>query len=163
MSDSLVVFNVEKLQIVLAFVSGKTLLILDIHSAEEIAGDDVDGWSFRVGGMCDMITYATDEASAFYLHINRRGHNEFDAPTEGVDVDLLVLGDDGFAKIHADAAAESIEPGTMERLAMIDVFVAAIVDRAADTLAVLADVQRALQPLIGVATVAVDNQVYADI
>ena len=94
--------------------------------------------------MCDMITYATDEASAFYLHINRRGHNEFDAPTEGVDVDLLVLGDDGFAKIHADATAESIEAGTVEGLAMIDVLVATIVNRTADTLAVLTDRQRSL-------------------
>ena len=110
-----------------------------------------------------MIADAADEASAFYINIDRRGHGEFDASAEGVDVDFLVLGNHSLAQVETETAAESIETGTVERLAMIDVLVAAIVHRAADALALLADGQRALQPLVGVATVAVYNKVYANI
>lgn len=113
--------------------------VLDIHATEEIAGYDVNSWNFRVGGMCDMITYATDEASAFYLHIDRRGYHELDAATEGVDVDLLILSNHGLTQVQSDATEESIEPSTVEGLAMIDVLVATIVNRTADTLAVLTD------------------------
>ena len=95
-----------------------------------------------------MIADAADEALAFYIHIDRRRHNEFDAATEGMDVDLLVLGDDGLAQVHSDATAESVETGTVEDLAVIDVFVATVVYRAADAFAVFTDRQRTLQPLI---------------
>ena len=119
-------------------------LILDIHATEEIAGNDVDGWGLRGGGMCGMITHTTDEAAAFYLHIDRRGHEEFDSTTKGVNVDFLVLRNRCLAQIQSDAAAESVETGTMKGLAMIDVLVTAVVNRAADALAVLTDGQRAL-------------------
>jgi hypothetical protein len=115
------------------------ILILDIHAAQEIAGDDVKGRGFRVGGVHGMIADATDETLAFYFHIDRCGDKDFNAAAEGVDVDFLILGDDGLAHIHSNTTAESIEPGTVERFAMIDVLVAAIVYRAADSLAVLAD------------------------
>ena len=58
-----------------------------------------------------------------------------------MDVNLLVLGDGRFAQVQADVSAESVEPGTVECLAMIDVFVATIVHQAADAPAVLADGQ----------------------
>jgi len=135
----------------------KSFLILDIYTAEEIAGDDVDGGGFRVGIACGMIANTADKAAAFYDNVDMGGQEEFDAATEGVDVDFLVLSDDGLAQIHADAATEGIEAGTMERLTAIDVLIAAIVYRATDTLAVLADGQRALQPLVWVAAIAVDN------
>ena len=102
-------------------------LILDIHTTDEIAGNDVEGGNSRIGGIVGTIANATDEASAFYLHIDRRGHYEFNAATKGVDIDFLVLSDDCLAQIHADAAAESVETGTVKGLAMIDVLVAAIV------------------------------------
>ena len=114
-------------------------LILDIHATEEIAGNDVDGWGLRVGGMCGMITHTTDEAAAFYLYIDRRGHEELDATTKGVNVDFLVLSNRCLAQVQPDAAAESVETGTMKGLAMIDVLVTAVVNRAADALAVLTD------------------------
>ena len=138
-------------------------LILDIHATEEIAGNDVDGWGLRVGGMCGMITHTTDEAAAFYLHIDRRGHEEFDTTTKGVDVDFLVFSNHGFAQIQSDAAAESIEAGTVEGLTVIDVLVAAVMNRAADALAVFTDGQRTLQPLIRIAAVTVDNKMYTNI
>ena len=108
-----------------------------MHATEEIAGNDVDGWGLRVGGMCGMITHTTAEAAAFYLYIDRRGHEELDATTKGVNVDFLVLSNRCLAQIHSDAAAESVEAGTMERLTAIDVLVTAVVNRAADALAVL--------------------------
>ena len=91
------------------------------------------------------------------------GHEELNATAEGVDVDFLVLSDNGLAQIHADAAAEGIETGTMEGLAAINILVAAVVHRAADALAVLADGQRAPEPLVRVATIAVDDQIHTHI
>ena len=88
----------------------------------------MDGGSFRVGVMFGMIANAANEAAAFYYDIDVDGHEKLDATAESVDVYLLVLGDDGIAQVHANAAAEGIEAGTVERLAMIDVLVAAVVD-----------------------------------
>ncbi len=119
-------------------------LVLDIHTPEKIAGDDVEGWCLRVNSMCGMIAYTTDKALAFYLYVDRRGHEEFDAAKKSVDVDLLILSNHGLTQIQSDAAAESVEPGTVEGLAAIDVLVATIVNRTADTLAVLTDRQRSL-------------------
>lgn len=114
-------------------------LVLDIHASEEIAGDDVDGWGFRGDGMCGMIADATDEALAFYLYVDRRGHEKFDAATEGMDVDFFVLSYHGLAQIQSDATTESVETSTMECLAMIDILVTTIMNRAANTLSVLTD------------------------
>ena len=88
-------------------------------------------------------------------HIGR--HKMLDAAAEGVDVYLLVLGDDSLAQVHADAAAEGVESGTVEGLATIDVLVAAVVHTTADALTVLAEGQRTLEPLVWVATVTVNN------
>ena len=105
-----------------------------------------------------MIADTADEVLAFHLHIDRRGHENLNAAEESVDVDLLILFNGRFAQVQTDASAESIELGAVEGLAMIDVLVAAIVHRAADALAVLANGQRALQPLVGVATVTVHHE-----
>ena len=79
--------------------------ILDIYATEEVAGDDVEGGGFRIGVACGMITDTTDEAAALHYDIDVGGHEELDAAAEGVDVNLLVLGDDGLAKVHADKAS----------------------------------------------------------
>ena len=133
-------------------------LILDIHATEEITGDNMDGWNFWFGSMCGMVAYAADEAAAFYHNVDMGGYEELDAAAEGVDINLLVFSDNGLAQVHADAAAEGIKTGTVEGLAAIDVLVAAIMYRAADALAVLADGQWSLEPLVWVATIAVDDQ-----
>ena len=104
----------------------------------------MEGGGFRVGVACGMIADAADKAAAFYDNVDMGGHEEFDAATEGVDVDLLILSNHGLTQIQSDAAAESVEPGTVEGLAAIDVLVATIVNRTADTLAVLTDRQRSL-------------------
>ena len=106
-----------------------------------------------------MVADATDETAALYHDVDVGGHNEFDTTAEGMDVDLLVLGNHGLAQVHADATAEGVKAGTVERFTVIDVLVATIVYRAADALAVLADGQRALEPLVGVAAVTVDEQI----
>ena len=85
------------------------------------------GRGLCVGGAGGMITDAADETVAFYHDVDMGGYDEFDATAEGVDVDLLILVDDGLAQIHADATAESVEAGSVEGLAVIDVLVAAIV------------------------------------
>ena len=123
----------------------------------------MDGGSFRVGGMGRTIANTTNEAAAFYYDVDMGGHEELNAAAEGVDINLLVLGDDGLTQVHADAAAEGIKTGTVEGLAAIDVLVAAVVNRAADALAVLADGQWALEPLVGVATVAVNDQIHTHV
>ena len=75
--------------------SGRTRLIFYVHAAKEIAGDNVDGGSFRVGGMCSMVADAADEATALNDDVDMGGHKKLDAAAEGVDVYLLVIGDDG--------------------------------------------------------------------
>ena len=120
----------------------------------------MNGWSFLVSGMYGMITDTADETSALHLDIDVSGYKQLDTATERVDVNLLVLCDDSLAQIHSDAAAEGVEAGTVERLAAIHVLVTAVMNRTADSLSVLVNGQWALKPLVGVATVAVDNQVY---
>ena len=87
----------------------------------------MDGWGFRIGAMCDMIAYTANETLAFHLNIDRCGHVELNATTKGVDIYLFVLRNYGLTQVQSDATAESIEPGTVERFAMIDILVAAIV------------------------------------
>ena len=122
----------------------KSYLILDIHATKEIAGDNVNGGSLRVGIACGMIADTADEAAALHFNVDVGGHKEFDATAEGMDVNLLILSNHSLAQVHADATAEGIETGTMERLTTINVLVATIVYRAADALAVLTNGQRTL-------------------
>ena len=111
----------------------------------------------RVGGMCGMIAYAAYEAAAFHYYIDVGRHKEFDAAAEGMDVYLLVLSNHGLAQVHADAAAKGIKTGTVERLTVIDILIAAVFYSTTDALAILADGQGALQPLVGVSAIAVYN------
>ena len=105
----------------------KSFLIFDINTAKEIAGDNVNGGSLRIGIACGMITDTADEAAALHFNVDMGGHEEFDATAEGVDVNLLILSNHSLAQVHTDATAEGIETGTMERLAAIDILVATIV------------------------------------
>lgn len=122
----------------------KSFLILDIHAAKEIAGDNMDGGGFRVGIACGMIADTANEAAALHFNVDVGGYVEFDATTEGVDVDFLILGNHSLAQVHTDATAEGIETGTVKRLTTIDVLVATVMHATADAFAVLADGQRTL-------------------
>ena len=101
-------------------------LVLDIHAAKEITGDDVEGVGFRIDGVLAMITYTSDEALAFYYDIDVGGHIELYTAAEGVDVDFLVLSNHGLAQVHADTTAEGVETGTMEGFAAIYVLITTI-------------------------------------
>ena len=137
----------------------KSFLILDIHATKEIAGDNMDGGGFRIGIACGMIADTANEAAALHFNVDVGGYVEFDATTEGVDIYLLILSNHSLAQVHADATAEGIETGTMERLTTIDVLVATILHATADAFAVLADGQRTLQPLVWISAIAVyDHQ-----
>ena len=99
----------------------------------------MDGWSLLVSGMYGMITDTADEAAALHLDIDVSGYKQLDTAAERMNVNLLVLRDDSLAQIHSDAAAEGVETGTVKRLTAIDVLVTAVVNRAADALAVLSN------------------------
>ena len=104
----------------------------------------MDAWGGRVGGALGLVADTTKETTAFYYDVDRAWHIEFNTPAEGVDVNLFVLGDDGFAQVHADTPAEGIETGTMEWLAMKDILIAAIVYAAYDSFAVFVNGNLAL-------------------
>ena len=133
-------------------------LILDIHATQEVVGNDVETVGILVCASRSMVAYTAYEAAAHDDNVHRLGHKELDAATEGVDLYLLIFGNGGISQVHTDSATESVETGTMERLATIDILVAAVAHAATDTLAVFTDGQRTLQPLVRVATIAVDNQ-----
>ena len=107
-----------------------------------------------------MVTYTTNETAALDDNIHRLRHNEFYAATEGVNLNFLILCNGGIAQVHTDAPAESVETGTMEHFATIDVLVAALVHTTTDALTVFTNGQWTLQPLIRVATITVDNETY---
>ena len=79
----------------------KSYLILDIHATKEIAGDNVNGGSLRVGIACGMIADTADEAAALHFNVDVGGHKEFDATTEGMDVNLLILSNHSLAQQHS--------------------------------------------------------------
>ena len=110
---------------------------------------------------CSMIADTADETAALDHDVHRLRHHEFYAATEGVDLDLLILRDGGFAQVHTDTATEGVEAGAVERLATVDIFVASIVHATTDALAVLTNGQRTLQPLVRVATITVDNKAHS--
>ena len=108
-----------------------------------------------------MVANTANEAAALDHNVHRLRHKELHATTEGMDLNLLILSNGGISQVHTDAAAESVETGTVEWFATIDVLITAIMYTAADTLAVFTNRQRTLQPLIRVATIAVDNEAHA--
>jgi len=131
-------------------------LILDIYTAQEIVGNNVEAVGILAYNSRSMIAHAANEATALHHDIHCLRHIEFYAATEGMDLDLLILCNGGISQVHADTTAESVETGTVEWFATIDVLIAAIMHAAADALAVFTNGQGALQPLVWVATIAVD-------
>ena len=49
-------------------------LILDIHTAEEVAGDNVQAWGFRVGVVYGTVADTADETAAFHQHVDMGGN-----------------------------------------------------------------------------------------
>ena len=111
--------------------------VLYAYASNEVVGNDVQAWSIVLRSVVSMVSHSTNEASAFHLNVYRVGNKELNASAEGVDVNLLILGDGSLAKVQAYASAEGIEACTTEVFAMIYILVAAVVNRAAYALSVL--------------------------
>ena len=110
---------------------------------------------------CSMVADTANEAAALYYDVHRLRYKEFYAAAEGVDLYLLILCNGSIPQVHTDTTTESIEMGSVKRLTTIDVLIATVVYAAADALTVLTNRQRALQPLVRIATIAVDNKAHA--
>ena len=108
-----------------------------------------------------MVADTANKTTALYYDVHRLRYKEFHPATKGMDLYFLILCNSGISQIHADTATECVETGTVEWFATIDVLIAAVVYAAADALTVFTNGQRTLQPLVRVATIAVDDNAYA--
>lgn len=104
-----------------------------------------------------MVAYTTNETAALDDDVHRLRHNEFYATTKGMNLYFFILCNRSLSHVHTNTTTESVETGTMKYFATIDVLVTTIVNATADALAVFTDRQRALQPLVWVATIAIHN------
>ncbi len=75
------------------------------------------------------------------------GDQQLDSAQKGVDIHLLVLGDDGFTQVQAQPAAEGVKPRSMEHLALIAVGVSTKAHSTTDALAILSLGNWSLEPL----------------
>ena len=83
-----------------------------------------------------MVADTANVVTALDDDIHRLRHIEFYASAEGVNLYLFILSNGSIAQVHPYATTESVKTGTVEWLATIDVFIAAIVHATTDTLAV---------------------------
>ena len=108
-----------------------------------------------------MVADTANEVTTLDYDVHRLRYKEFYAAEESVDLYLLILCNGCIPQVHSDASTESIETGTVEWLATIDVLVTAVMYATTDALAVFTNRQRTLQPKVGVTTIAVNNKVHA--
>ena len=104
-----------------------------------------------------MVADTANEVTTLDYDVHRLRYKEFYAAEESVDLYLFILCNSGISQIHTDTATKSVETGTVEWLATIDVLIATIVHAAADALAVFTNRQRTLEPLVWVAAITVDK------
>ena len=71
--------------------------MFDAHTAQKVAGGDVNSACIFFVTWYGLVTDAADEAVAVHNYIDIFGDQQFHPTDEGVDVNLLVLADDGFA------------------------------------------------------------------
>ena len=77
-----------------------------------------------------------------------------------MDVYLLVFSDLGLAEIQTNTPTESIETGSVERLALEHILIATVANSTTDTLPVLVERNGTLQPLVVVVAVTADDEFY---
>ena len=106
-----VVLDVEKLQKV------AIKLILDIHTAQEIVGNDVEAADILANYSRCMVSDPANETAALDNDVHRLRHNEFHAATESMDINLLILSNGSLAQVHTDSPAEGVETGSVARRA----------------------------------------------
>ena len=78
-----------------------------------------------------------------------------------MDVNLFILSDDGIAEVETDSAAEDLEVGPVEGLAVVDILVAAEACLADDALAFLGGGHGALQEILVLVLPATEDEVEA--
>ena len=108
-----------------------------------------------------MVADTANEVATLDYDVHCLRYNEFYAAEESVDLYLFILCNGCIPQIHTNTSEESIEAGSVEWLATIDVLIATIVHAATDAFAVFTNRQRTLQPLVRVMAITVDNKVYA--
>ena len=79
-----------------------------------------------------MVADTANETAALDKDVHRLRYKEFYAAEESVDLYLFILCNGCIPQVHSDASEESIEPGTVEWLATIDILITAIAHAAAD-------------------------------
>ena len=137
-------------------------LIFYANSSHEDAGRDVECLHLLAAALTGLVLHATTETAAVHHHIHVRRNDNLNTAAVGVDVDSLVFGDDGFTEVEPDSTAEKVEAGTVERLAMIDIFVAPVAGTADDALALVAAGHGTLQKAFVFVLMVMENEVVAD-
>ena len=121
--------------------------MLDVHTTQKVAGSDVDSVSVLVGTSLCLVTGAADETVALHYHIYIGGNKQLHATQESVDVNVLVLADNGLAQVQSQPTTEGIQSSTVERHTPKGVTIGTKIGRTVDALAILAKRQWTLQPL----------------
>ena len=91
-----------------------------------------------------MVADTANKTTALDDDVHSLRYNKFHTATEGMDLYLLILCNSGISQIHTDTATKSIETGSVEHLATIDILITAVVNTTADALAVFTNRQRTL-------------------
>ena len=113
-----------------------THLLFDAHSAKKVASSDMNTMSILVGACHSLVANATDEAMTVDHDINIVGDHEFYPAEERVDVNFLVLVNDGIAQVQTQPATKGVKSRPMECFTLIDVLVGAKPRITADAFAV---------------------------
>ena len=123
----------------------------------------MDSASILVWTLYGFVTDPANKTVAIHYHVDILGDQQFHATEERVDINFLVLVNDGIAEIQAQSATKGIEPRTVESFTFISVLVTTESHIAADALAVFTQRQGALEPLRRIFLITVDNKFTANI
>ena len=148
--------------------------VLYADTAKEIAGYNVQTGNIGLDVAIRLVipvqstptrslSHTTDETAALRNDIHRIRYEQFHATHKRMDVYFLILCDNSFAQIHADASTDGIETGTMKRFTSVDVLVAAKIRSATDAFALIGRRYRTTQPLVMVSAIAVEDKMHSDI
>ena len=107
-----------------------------------------------------FIADSTNKAAAVHYHIHCRGDNQLNTAHKGMDVDFLILVNDGFAQIQTDSTTICFKPGTMKWFSVINVFITTKTHRAADSFAVLSERYGTLKPPVSVMPETADDETH---
>ena len=112
-----------------------------INAAQKVVGNDVQTGNVLTDHARCMVADTANETAALDYDVHRLRHKKFYAATKGMNLYLLIFGNGGISQIHTDTATKSIETGTMEHFATIDVLITAVVNAATDALTIFTNGQ----------------------